>query len=49
MIGVEWGRDARDRMTAAGARVLYRETPLMGHSIDPAFVPELTAWLAARV
>ena len=49
VIGVEWGRDARDRMTAAGARVLYRETPLMGHSIDPAFVPELTAWVAARL
>ena len=48
VIGAEWGRDARDRMTAAGANVLFRETPLMGHSIDPAFLPELTAWLTNR-
>jgi phospholipase/carboxylesterase len=44
VIGVEWGRDARDRLTAAGADVLYRETP-MGHSIDPAFVDEIARWL----
>ena len=49
VIGVEWGRDARDRMQAGGASVLYRETPMMGHTIDPGFLPELTAWLAARI
>ncbi len=49
VIGVEWGRDARDRATAAGAEVLYRETPLMGHSIDPGFIPDLTAWLTTRL
>ena len=48
VIGAEWGRDARDRMSAAGANVLFRETPLMGHSIDPAFLPDLTAWLTNR-
>ena len=44
VISVEWGRDARRRLEAAGADVLYRESP-MGHSIDPRFVPELRDWL----
>jgi phospholipase/carboxylesterase len=38
VIGVEWGREARRRLEAAGADVLYRETP-MGHTIDPRFLP----------
>ena len=37
IIGVEWGHDARDRLTEAGAEVLYREYP-MGHSVHPDFV-----------
>ena len=40
VIGVEWGRDARDRLTAAGANVLYQERP-MGHSVDPPFLREV--------
>jgi phospholipase/carboxylesterase len=44
VIGVEWGRAARDRLEAAGGEVLYREAPLP-HTIDPAFVPELQEWL----
>ncbi len=48
VIGVEWGRDARDRMTAAGAHVLYRESP-MAHSIDPRFLADLVPWVAARI
>ena len=44
VIGVEWGRAARDTLTETGADVLYRETP-MGHSIDPSFLDELTRWL----
>jgi phospholipase/carboxylesterase len=44
IIGAEWGRDARSRLEAAGADVLYRESPI-GHSIDPAFLPELRDWL----
>jgi phospholipase/carboxylesterase len=44
VIGVEWGRQARDVLEAAGAEVLYRETP-MYHQIDPAFVEEVCAWL----
>jgi predicted esterase len=31
-------------LEAAGAEVLYRETP-MGHQIDPSFVGEVAEWL----
>ena len=48
VIGIEFGHDARDRLTAAGLDVLYRETP-MSHTIDPEFIPELRDWLAARI
>jgi phospholipase/carboxylesterase len=48
IIGVEWGRDARDRLTAAGADVLYRESP-MPHTIDPRVIPELSQWLGATI
>jgi phospholipase/carboxylesterase len=44
VIEVRWGRDARRLLEEAGAQVLYREAP-MGHSIDPAFVHDLTRWL----
>jgi phospholipase/carboxylesterase len=45
VIGVEWGRRARDLLTGAGADVLYREYPLP-HAIDPRFLAELRPWLA---
>jgi phospholipase/carboxylesterase len=48
VIGVEWGRQARDVMTGAGAGVLYHETPI-GHTIDPGLIPKLTAWLGELV
>ena len=44
VIGVEWGRRARDLLTEAGAEVLYREYPLP-HAIDPRFLVELRPWL----
>jgi phospholipase/carboxylesterase len=44
VIGVEWGRDAKERLERAGASVLYRESP-MGHTIDPGFLQELGPWL----
>lgn len=44
VIGIEWAHDAKRRLEAAGADVLYRESPI-GHSIDPHFVPELREWL----
>jgi predicted esterase len=46
VIGVEWGRRARDTMTAAGADVTFRESP-MPHTIDPAFLADRRPWLAA--
>jgi phospholipase/carboxylesterase len=45
IIGVEWGRAARDQLGSAGLRVLYREAQ-MPHTIDPAFVAELRSWIA---
>jgi phospholipase/carboxylesterase len=46
VISVEFGREARDRLEAAGLRVSYRESA-MGHTIDPRIVPELQSWLAS--
>lgn len=48
VIGVEWGRQARQLLEEAGADVLYREYPLP-HTIDPQFVVELRPWLAGRL
>jgi len=48
VIGVEWGRRARDLLTDAGADVLYREYPLP-HAVDPGFLAELQPWLAAAL
>ena len=48
VISVEFGRDARDRLTAAGADVTYRESP-MPHTIDPGFLRELTGWTSEAV
>jgi phospholipase/carboxylesterase len=48
VISVEFGRDARDRLAAAGALVTYRESP-MPHTIDPAFLRELPGWLGKAV
>jgi phospholipase/carboxylesterase len=48
VISVEFGRDARDRLAAAGAAVTYRESP-MAHTIDPAFMRELPGWLSDTI
>jgi len=48
VISVDFARQARERLLGAGVDLLYRETPGMGHTIDPAFVQPLRAWLAAR-
>jgi phospholipase/carboxylesterase len=48
IIGVEWGRQARERLEEAGAEVTYRESP-MPHSVDPGFLRDLQDWVAARV
>ena len=44
VIGVSWGRKAREQLEGAGANVVYRESP-MGHTIDPAFLQEARGWL----
>jgi phospholipase/carboxylesterase len=48
VIGVEFGRAARERLETAGLDVTYRESPLP-HAIDPGFVRELQAWLPERL
>jgi phospholipase/carboxylesterase len=47
VISVDFARAARDRLEAAGAAVLYRESP-MAHTIDPRVVPDLQAWVRDR-
>jgi len=45
IIGVEWGREARGRLTEAGLDVTYREYPLP-HAVDPGYLSEISrAWL----
>ena len=44
IIGVEWGRDARDRLLSAGASVIYRESA-MPHAIDPDFLRDLVPFV----
>lgn len=48
MIPVGFGRAAKERLEAAGAEVLYRESP-MPHSIDPGFVRSLVPWVEETV
>jgi phospholipase/carboxylesterase len=48
VIGVEWGRAARDTLTRAGADVLYREYPLP-HAIDPGFARQVSDWIRVRL
>jgi phospholipase/carboxylesterase len=48
IIAVEFGREARDRLTAAGADVMYRESPIR-HGIDPGFLDELVPWVASAI
>jgi phospholipase/carboxylesterase len=48
VIGVEWGRDARERLDAAGAAVSYREDPV-GHQIAPAALAQARAVLEAAL
>jgi phospholipase/carboxylesterase len=45
VIQVQWGREARSVLEAAGADVLYREAPLP-HTIDPHVVPELAGFVS---
>ena len=44
VIEVEFGREAAGKLQAAGADVVYRESPLP-HTIDPSVVDEAGGWL----
>jgi phospholipase/carboxylesterase len=48
VIGIEFGRDARDRIQAAGLPLDYREFP-GGHNVDPRLLPEMGDWVAQRL
>ena len=48
IIPVDFGRDARERLEAAGAEVTWRESPIP-HSVDPAFLRDLQPWLERAV
>ncbi len=48
VIPVDFGREARRRLEAAGAHVLYRESPMF-HAIDPIFVHVLQNWLTGLI
>lgn len=49
VISVDWGRQARDLLQAAGAEPVYSEAPHLGHSIDPAFLRELRTWIRSTL
>jgi phospholipase/carboxylesterase len=48
VIGVEFGRAARELLQDAGADVTYRESPV-SHTIDPELARELPGWIARHV
>ena len=48
VIPVGFALRAVEQLEAAGAEVLYRESPI-DHAIDPAFVAELQPWIRAAV
>jgi hypothetical protein len=48
VISVDFGRDARRRLEATDAEVIYRESPVP-HTVDPAALPALRDWLSEVV
>jgi phospholipase/carboxylesterase len=48
IMSVEFGRDANERLTAAGLDVTYHESGV-GHAIDPGHVPAAVEWLRATL
>ena len=48
LIPVEWGREARDYLTQAGADVEYREFP-MGHNISEQSIAAVADWTKNRL
>jgi phospholipase/carboxylesterase len=48
MIGIQWGRDARDRLTEAGLAVRYHEDPV-DHTITPQAISQAREVLEAAL
>ena len=48
IIPVEFGRNAAERVRAAGADLLWRESAVP-HTIDPRVLPELQAFVSAAI
>jgi len=48
IIRADFGRDARDLLSEGGLAVEYHESAA-AHHLDPEVLPELTAWVQARV
>ncbi|HYZ20395.1 MAG TPA: hypothetical protein VE615_12685 [Gaiellaceae bacterium] len=48
VIGVEWGRRAKETLKRAGADVVYKESPLP-HAVDPSFLQRLQPWVRDAV
>jgi phospholipase/carboxylesterase len=48
VIGIEFGRRARDLIEAGGLEVSYHESAV-GHQIDPAHIPLAAAWLSEAI
>jgi phospholipase/carboxylesterase len=46
VISAEWSRLAARELGDEGADVLHRESPHLGHAIDPRFLADLPQWLA---
>lgn len=49
VISVEWSRRAVSMLREAGLEPAYHESPAIGHTIDPALLRQLPAWLAGTV
>jgi phospholipase/carboxylesterase len=49
VISAEWSRLAVRELATAGADVLHRESPHLGHGIDPRFLADLPQWLAGAL
>lgn len=48
VIGIEYARRARERLTPSGADLVYREYPIP-HSMSEESVTDFSAWLARRI
>lgn len=49
VISADWSRLAARELAAAGADVLHRESPHLGHGIDPRFLVDLPQWIAGAL